>query len=253
MLFPTFYIRKDLLYKVVNIALFVVISVSSIALFGGGVSPILKKIDIVNSIFYGAIKEGASKENLTKLKLPDNYIENAGKTYFEIENKEIKIDTEYSDIWGYYLANPKKYIDKLEVSANNGYEIRPRYLSNYENGELKLKNGWTLYSEFKRRFVQPDFWVVLAILFGTILFSILNLKKENDNRIKGHYLYLIISCVVAFASFITPVVLQGEAELARNLFFYNVFFDIILINIIVGGVIVASKRRDVLKDKYGLK
>jgi hypothetical protein len=47
--------------------------------------------------------------------------------------------------------------------------------------------------------------------------------------------------------------LQGEAELARNLFFYNVFFDIILINIIVGGVIVASKRRDVLKDKYGLK
>jgi hypothetical protein len=253
MLFSTFYLRKDLLYKAVNIILFLAVSLSSIWFFGNGVSPILKKIDIVNSVFYGALKEDAKNEDFKKLKLPENYINNSGKSYYEIENKEINIDTNYMDIWRYYLTSPKKYLDKLELSANNGYEIRPRYLSNYENGAPKLKNGWTLYSEFKRRFIQPDFWVVLAVLFGTILFSSLNIKKENDNRIKSHYLYLIIACVVAFSSFITPVVLQGEAELARNLFFYNVFFDIILINIVVGGAIVAAKRRDVLKDKYGLK
>ena len=49
-----------------------------------------------------------------------------------------------------------------------------------------------------------------------------------------------------------PLILYGEAALSENMFLFNIVYDIILLNAVIGGTIIASNRRDTLKEKYGI-
>jgi hypothetical protein len=230
LVFSWLFVRKDAAFRYVNIALFVVVTVASLCYFGGGVSAVMKEVDFKQSF-------GSASNPMV------NYI--------------APPPIDYRIILGEYIRNPIRLIENLRDAAHNAYEIRPAYISNYPGSDIRLKQGFTLYSEIKKRFIQPDLWFALALLIGTITFSAFNMNKgvndafNNANAAKGNYLALIMLCVIALSAFISPVIIQGCVNLTQNMFFYNVFFDIILIYIIVGGSAYAANRREILKNKYG--
>ena len=224
--FSWFFIRKDAAFRAVNILLILSASVGAIYFFGAGVSDEMKRIDITSS-YIDSYNDSAE---IISSYLPENYAP-------IIEN---------------YKNNPTKFIENLKIAANNAYEIRPRYLSNYSD-ENKLKEGFTVYSNIKRRLIQPDLWFLSIFLLAVILFSSFKIKKETIYSYKANYLSLIMLSIIAFCVFCAPVIISGQANIARNLFLYNIFFDIILIYAIIGGITVAANRRDKLKLKYGIK
>jgi len=245
---PTFFVRKDKKYIIATSAACVLSIIAVSALFSGGVSEQIKYDNLVNATFYGIYKDNpyvTDNEKMDKA-LIEKY---SGKSNFEI-NEKIDMDYTYSDILGYYLKNPSFFKQKLEISAGNAFEIRARYLANQPDGSLK--NGFTLYSAIKRRFMQPDLWFIVAVALGIMVFCGLNIKGEENKGIKAHYCYMIILALISLYAFLTPVIISGEAGISEKLFLYNIIFDIMLVNAVVGGSIIASARRDKLKEKYGV-
>ncbi len=248
LIIPTLLIRNDKKYLTATVVACFLGIVAVSALFSGGVSEQIKYDNLINSTFYGIYKDNAAEFNSAKLdeEIIQKY---SGKSTYEIEEK-IEMDYSYSDILGYYVKNPSVFKNKLEIAAGNAFEVRARYLANKPDGTLK--NGFTIYSALKRRFMQPNLWFVLAVALGIIIFCGLNIKNESDKRIKCHYAYLIILALISLYAFVAPLIISGEAGISENLFCYNIIFDIMLINAVTGGAIIASNRREKLKEKYGV-
>ena len=228
--FSWFFVRRDMLFRAVNILLIIAVSVAAIYLFGNGVSEEMKNIDLNSSLsdaFY-SVSDDTISTFLTEKPL------------------------DYSVIIKEYSENPTKLIENLKTAANNAYEIRPRYLSNYP-GELKLKDGFIFYSNIKRRFIQADLWFMVIFLLAIIIFSVFNLKRETILSYKANYFSVIMLSIIAFCVFVAPVIISGQNNIVRNLFLYNIFFDTLIIYVIIGGAAITANRRDRLKAKYGIK
>ena len=253
-LLPTLLIRKEWWYRIVVILLTVAVCVGCVACFGDGVYYGKEQQNKFHSVYYGVLKENENPSALADLGLPQEAESYVGKTVYEVEASvldDARYKVGYPKIASYYLTHPKTLWSKLERSADNGYEIRQQYNSNYPEYH-KLKHGFDGYSALKRRFMQPDFWFVLAVLGAVVVFSAMQLKKQEDDKKKAYYLFMILLSVTAFCSFVAPVFISGEAALGAELFLYNLLFDVILCHIIIGGTVIICKRREAIREKYGV-
>lgn len=258
LILPSLIVRNDKKYLISSVATVFLSIFLVIGMFSGGVSQQIKTDNLVNATFYGIYKDNKITD-LNNEKMDKEYLKAySGKSNFEIE-EEVKESAEfknsvnqysYSDILKFYLKNPSMLKDKLEISAGNAFEIRARYLANYPNGGLK--NGFTLYSSLKRRFMQPSLWFVLVVSLATAVFCGFNIRKEKKKSVKCHYVYMIILSLISLFAFIAPIIISGEALISENLFCYNILFDILFVNIVVGGFIIASARREKLREEYGV-
>ncbi len=255
LLCSTFYLRKDSLYRIVTSVLIVVTVGSSLMLFGGGVHGQKEKINLFHSVYYGVLKDSATPNAVSRLGLPEEVAAYSGKTFYDVDTSvtdDGRIYPSYGKIFTYYLTNPGEFLAKMERSADNAYEIRQQYISNYPDVQ-KLKYGFNLYSAFKRRFIQPDFWFVLVFLAAVVIFSVLQMRKEQNLSKKAHYFLMILLCVITLFCFVAPVIISGEAALCAELFLYNLFFDIVLANVLIGGSIILVKRRESVQQKFGVQ
>ncbi len=254
-LLPTLMIRKEIWYRVVTLIMSLAVCVGCVTCFADGVYYQKEQQNLFHSVYYGVLKDNADSAAATDLGLPSDATSYAGKTVYEVDAslvEDARYRTTYSNILSYYLTHPTVFLEKLERSADNGYEIRQQYVSNYPDVQ-QLKYGFNGYSAIKRRFLQPDFWFVLVFLGAVLVFGALQLKKETDDRKKSYYLWLILLAITTIASFIAPVVISGEAALGAELFLYNLLFDIVLCHVIIGGTIILMKRRENIQKKYGVQ
>ncbi|MBO5408294.1 MAG: hypothetical protein J6A61_02675 [Clostridia bacterium] len=254
-LLPTLLVRKELWYRIVTVVLTLVVSVGCVACFADGVYFQKDQQNHFHSVYYGVLKDNSDPSAITALGLPQDATSYVGKTVYEVDSSVVDDATYhvgYPDIISYYLSHPAALWAKMERSADNGYEIRQQYVSNYPEYQ-KIKYGFNGYSAIKRRFLQPDFWFVLAVLGAVIVFCALQLKKEISDSKKAYHLFLILLCITTLAAFMAPVVISGEAALSAELFLYNLLFDIVFCHIIVGGTIILLKRRENIQKKYGVQ
>ena len=254
-LLPVLLVRKNLWYRVVTVILAVLVSVGSVICFGGGIYHQKELNNRYHSVYYGILKDNPDSTALEQLGLPEEASQHIGKTIYEVDASVIddaRLGVSYSEIVTYYLKNPSQLWAKMERSADNGYEIRQQYISNYPEVQ-KLKYGFNGYSAFKRRFLQPDFWFVLAFLGAIIVFCALQLKKQSENGKKAYCLCMILLSVTTLVSFMAPVIISGEAALGAELFLYNLLFDILFCQVIIAGTIILMKRRENIQKKYGVQ
>lgn len=255
MLLPTLLVRKELCYRLITVLLTVAVCVSCFVCFGDGVFYQKEQQNQFHSVYYGVLKDNPDPNAVSALGLPPEAASYVGKTIYDVDASVVdnaSFSAEYGDILSYYLLHPTQLWNKLERSADNGYEIRQQYISNYPE-YFKLKYGFNGYSALKRRFIQPDFWFVLVFLGAVLIFSALQLKKTEHTSKKAHYLFLILLCVTTLAVFVAPVLVSGEAALGAELFLYNLLFDLVFCHVIVGGTIILLKRRENIQKKYGVQ
>lgn len=251
---PVLIAKKELWYRIVTVLLTVAVCVGCVACFGNGVYYGKEQQNRFHSVYYGVLKDNSDPSVLAKLGLPEDAKAYVGKTVYEVDSSVLD-DARYQagdgKVASYYLTHPKILWEKLERSADNGYEIRQQYHPNYPQSQ-ELKHGFEGYSALKRHFIQPDFWFVLAFFGAVIIFSVLQLKKQIEDRKKAYYLTLILLCITALAAFIAPVFISGEAGLSGELFLYNILFDIVLCHVVVGGTVILLNRREQIQKKYGV-
>lgn len=252
---PVLMAKKDLWYRIVTVFLTVAISIGCVICFGDGVHYGKEQQNQFHSVYYGVLKDNDDPNALQSLGLPEDAKDYMGKTVYEVDEaivNDARYRTSYGKVVSYYLSHPGTFLKKLECSADNGYEIRQQYNSNYPE-YYKIKHGFDGYSALKRRVIQPDLWLVLVFLGAVIACSALQMKKQIDEKKKAYFLTMILICITTLAVFLAPVIISGEAALGAELFLYNLLFDIVLCYAIVGGTIMLCNRRDNIQKKYGVK
>lgn len=200
----------------------------------------LKEINLYQTVFYGVLKDSPTPGNdLQALGLKKELAVLAGTNYFQKDVPIPKNDPRLTeglypnishlDILRFYAARPERLVQKLERAAANGMYIRPYYLGNYEKAAGKppgaLAHRFSAWSEFKRAVLPHRLAVVLSVFAAYLGLAAPALLRPADAAAKrSAEMHLCIAAAGGLA-FLVPILGDGEADLAKHLFLFNVCFD----------------------------
>lgn len=207
-----------------------------------------KDINIYQTVFFGILNDSPDVEgDLEELGLPARLSVLAGTNYFQsgtaIKQNDPSLKADFYDrmshvdvLW-FYMKHPGRLIDKMEYAAENGMSIRPYYLGNYEKAEGKprgaLSYAYSGWSEFKRHYLPNELWfivLVFAVYFLAAVWEWIRCSKLKS-RIAAE-LFILLGLTGIF-SFLIPIVGDGQADMGKHLFLFNVVFDAILVTAVV--------------------
>ena len=198
------------------------------------------------SIFYGVLKNSQSPQSdLEELGLGKEYAELAGTNYFMEEYpidikeplflKEINRRVSPFKVGLFYLKHPKRYIEKLEITADKAFNLIQGF-GNYEKssyGTRKEVGYFRMWNDFKERVLPHSLLFVLLFFmtYGGILFyQYIKAQKSSEKLYFGVFILVML---IGIIQFIVPVICDGEADLSKHLFLFNVCFDIMFIYMVV--------------------
>ncbi|WP_309122112.1 hypothetical protein [Paenibacillus sp.] len=198
----------------------------------------LKKINLYQTVFYGVLKHSDDvPADLRELGLPAELAPLAGTNFFEagtaIPQTSPALDALFYDRIGhldvalYYAKHPRKLLERLERAADDASTIRPYYLGNYAEGEgrgpgaVHLKGAW--WSEGKKAHMPRSVYAAAAVAaLYTALLASRRVAALTGLRAHGA---LYGAPFIAAIAYVTPLLGDGDADLAKHLFLYNVAFD----------------------------
>lgn len=249
-------LRNDRLWKRTACALSALVIAGSACLYVFAPSD-LKHINIYQTVFYGILKDSPNPEkDLESLGLPTELAVNAGTNYFQTDAPIPQNDPQmqekfygnisHSKVGWYYLTHPGRFLQKLERGAENGMTIRPYYLGNYEKSEHKnpgeISQTFHFWSNFKEKVLPHSLWLItlLYVLYYAVLIRYRLLANTAAQKIR---LEMLMSVgLIGIIALLVPLIGDGEADLQKHLFLFNVTLDIMLTISLVWIVYSASKR-----------
>lgn len=195
------------------------------------------------SIFYGVLKNSQSPEaDLDELGLRKEYAELAGTNFFMEEYpinikepmflKEINKSVSPFKVGLFYLRHPKRYIDKLEITADKAFNLIQGF-GNYEKTKgygIKKEVGYfRMWNDFKAKVLPHSLlFVLLFFITFAIILSVQYIKAKKSTE-KLYFGIFILVMLIGIIQFIVPVICDGEADLSKHLFLFNVCFDLMFV------------------------
>lgn len=240
------FIRKDRMSKVMIIVGSVIILGFSIASFAK-TPEWMQKMNNYNTIFYGVLKDSSTPEqDLIDMGIDGKYISLKDTSPFsrivdyrgEQITKDVYEKASHSDVLRFYLTHPKRILDKLILAAENSVPLKPSYLNNYEKEDyadsLRFTKRFSLWESFRKQAVGHAFIIILgySIIYFTIVSHrlisfIMSVNKEYKVLIQ--ILASMLLLFTAAGQFIIPIVGNGEADLQKHMFLFNVCFDLMIL------------------------
>lgn len=239
-------IRKDKISKAIIVVGSVSILIFSIVSFTK-TPEWMQKMNNYNTIFYGILKDSPSpKQDLIDMGIDVKYASLKDTSPFshvadyrgEQITKEVYKKASHTDVLKFYLTQPKRFLNKLNLSAENSVPLKPSYLNNYEIDDypdsLRFTNRFSLWENIRKQAVGHAFIIILGysiIFFCIIAASLIAFVKSKNKDYKD--LVNILACLLllftAAGQFIIPIVGNGEADLQKHMFLFNVCFDLMVL------------------------
>jgi hypothetical protein len=128
----------------------------------------------------------------------------------------------------------------MNISGEASLPIRPTYLGNYtletSNEIVRFTQKFSLWENFRKSLTGKALPIIIIVFLLFIGITFYDFIKHRKSKTPDEY-YLEISArimlvVFAAAEFILPVVGNGEADLAKHMFLFNILFDMMLIMLI---------------------
>lgn len=211
----------------------------------------LKNTNLYQSIFYGVLKDSPNvARDMKELGIPEKYAVLAGTNYFQKNTaipqkdpflrQEVLEKLSHKDIALYYLRHPSRFMQKLDKAAANAMFIRPYYLGNYDqsagkpSGAISYEfSGW---SQWKDRYMPSNYeWYISLFLTYYVALGTL-WRRNSSRRLRLVAETLAVVALAGVFSCIVPLIGDGEADLGKHLFMFNVCFDMMGISAITGAV-----------------
>jgi hypothetical protein len=204
-----------------------------------------KEINIYQTVFYGILKDSPTpKEDLEELGLNPELAILANTNFFTpntpIPQRDPRLYEEFynqmshAKIAIFYLKHPGRLLDKLEVAAQNGMTIRPYYLGTYLQSEGQPSGAvltkFSFWSEGKHKWMPNRFLFIFLLYLAYFAVLVWEWVRTKDYRRKVFAeLFAMIGLIGVF-SFLIPIIGDGEADLSKHLFLFNVCFDMMLVS-----------------------
>jgi hypothetical protein len=216
-----------------------------------GVAPDrLRNTNLYQSIFYGVLKDSPDvARDMNELGIPEKYAVLAGTNYFQkdtaipqkdpVLRREVLEKLSHKDIAIYYLHHPSRFMQKLDKAASNSMFIRPYYLGNYDQSAGKPPgaiaytfSGW---SQWKVEHMPrgPGWYAGVYVLY----FAVLGVLwwRSSSRRLRLVAETLAVVALAGIFACIVPLIGDGEADLGKHLFMFNVCFDMMGVSAVVGA------------------
>lgn len=200
-----------------------------------------------HTVFYGILKGSEEPEkDLEFLGIDKKYAVLADTNAYgnhgeyEIDSDEFSKDVYEKagtfNILRYYITHPSRLLEKMDISAEASLSLRPPYLGNYtkEASEEIVKHctKFSMWENIRKSFTGFALPTIIAVFLIYICLALHKLwEYKNKYVLKEYYLDIsarVMLLLFAAAQFIIPVVGNGEADLAKHMFLFNVFFDMML-------------------------
>jgi hypothetical protein len=202
------------------------------------IPPNMKKANLYNTVFNGVLRWVPSQtEALRDLGLDEGMKQLTATSYFatpvDVESAEFQsafyARTSLLKVGFYYLLHPSVFLRALKVSSLRGYDVKRNNIGNFEKSagypRDQTATRWSLWSRFKRQVGLRPLWATAGYL-TLLLVGIAAIWRKGERNFAFLYLVLWMMMII---SFVTPVMADGESDLEKHLFLYNVFFDLSLL------------------------
>lgn len=198
-----------------------------------------------NAVFYGVLKDTTPEQTeqyLSDLGLPDYMAEYANSNYYmdrvapARESEQFRADfsqVSKFDLLFFYLSHPGYYLEKLDVAmAHTGF-IRPYYLSNLDSTHPRLTfagrfGGWS----WLRSQLPVNTWLAAGLITAAGCRALWRAAagRKGAGRDKRSAALLVLTLLGAMAyQFLIPTVTNGEGDLAKHMFAFAQFIDLLLL------------------------
>jgi hypothetical protein len=236
-------LRTDLPWRRLVIAGSTLLAAGSIALYVT-VPKELKVINQYQSVFYGVLKDSPNTQaDLRDLGLSPELAVLANTNYFTantaIPQNDPKLKALFYDkmspskVIFFYLTHPSRFIDKLQKAADSAMLFRPYYLGNYEQSAGMplgaVSHAFSVWSYLKSSVLPRSllFPAGLIAIFG--ITAVWRYKRNKAASIKGLIEVLGLLPFITLLGLMVPILGDGEADLTKHLFLYNLSLDCMLV------------------------
>nr|WP_239618959.1 hypothetical protein [Cohnella mopanensis] len=211
----------------------------------------LKNTNLYQSIFYGVLKDSPNvARDMKELGIPEKYAVLAGTNYFQkdtaipqkdpILRQEVLEQLSHKDIAMYYLRHPSRFMQKLDRAAENAMYIRPYYLGNYDQSADKrpkeISYSFSAWSQWKDKQMPNSAGVYIGLIFAYYVALGVLWWRNRSRRLRLVAETLAVIALAGVFSCVVPLIGDGEADLGKHLFMFNVCFDMMVISVITGAV-----------------
>lgn len=201
-----------------------------------------------HSLFYGVLKDSDNpEEDLSYLGIDEKYSALQGTHgYMDHNGFDIYSDEFREEVYEkatpmkislYYLTHPDRLMEKMKLSAVSSTIIRPPYLGNYNRKDydegVKFDESFSLWEKLRKTAYESAFFIILVIF---ILFIITTILVTRRNKARGDkkrnilpIAFRVMIILFAGSQFILPVIGNGEADLIKHMFLFNVLLDLTII------------------------
>lgn len=212
-----------------------------IVLLAGSIPDWMNHDTTYQAVFFGILKESPSPEqDLKELGLPAEYaaLQNthAYLEQYPIDITSPRFQQQFYDRIGkwdvtvFYLRHPIRLAKKLTTAIRYSGSIRPPSLANSGTVRMGITNRYSLWSHIRlqtKLLYHPLFlWPLLAALgVGAVLWMIKCMRHKKLSHSCLLYLLLVGGL---YLNLVLPIVGNGEADLAKHLFFMIHLMDLTL-------------------------
>lgn len=208
----------------------------------------MNDVNQYHSLFYGVLKDSSHpKEDLQDLGIDEKYLtlqnthgymDHKGyDIYSEDFRKEVYEKATPFKISLYYLTHPSRLLEKMEIAARSSTIIRPPYLGNYTKEDddevLKFDKRFSWWESLRKTTYRYSL-LLIVIVFGLFIimsyFSLFRVKATiNKHQRILLIAFRIMLLIFAASQFVLPVIGNGEADLIKHMFLFNVLLDMMII------------------------
>ncbi|MDR1689234.1 MAG: hypothetical protein LBS21_11560 [Clostridiales bacterium] len=141
----------------------------------------------------------------------------------------------------FYITHPKRFWEALKFTSENSKYIRPVYLPSniYPDGENTQSARFSLWEPLRVNMPFNKLWFIIPFLAAVLYISVNSARRTEPLGFLG--IVLIVSCVY---NFITPYMGNGICDIAKHLFGFIQFFDLL---IFAGFAVLFNKFRSIKK------
>lgn len=203
----------------------------------------MEKVTTFQSVFFGVLYENPNPaqaaadlglpRELARLDSLDAYVRHPlnplsrhdpvfHSSFFERASK--------AGVLKYYLTHPAFFAEKLDQSAEAALPLRPTYLTNIklssQRADLLFAYRWNAWERVRKELAgfASVFFGVISVLYLVNLIALFRRKAGLYSLL----LRLVLLCAAA-GQFIIPIVSNGNADLQKHMFLFNVHFDMLII------------------------
>lgn len=200
---------------------------------------------IYNAVFYGILKESPDPvQDLLELGLNPDMAADAGKHVF-LPQEEYRYaptsqmiqDEFYSkignaDLVRFYITHPQRMISGLEYTASQAFTtstVLGKYPQQYSDTPITDFNRFTTWSQLREKHAPRQLWRLVLFYLLIMLISAFEYRRQGSAAIRSALVLLAGIMLIGWLQFPMPLVGNGQADTAKQLFLFNFTFDIMVV------------------------